>query len=277
MTYRLFCSICCFLFSISIIAQRNDYTQFREWSGGIGSMDYMNATSIPSGLPGTIYRLEYRSGKISKRNANRIFEFAARTDYAYMLRRGLSTDLNKPYYHGEVKLEAICRQNIPVPIPNFTIDAGLGFSMNILAGYNPTCTYENLYNEVYPYGNWFVSPDMHFKINYQANKFIFKGGFNAPLLVAGYFQEFQNMPYYSINNFGSVVKYYICPNTFAFITDYFRFDGFLSAMYLLKNSDKSQLHIKLTYSYESLNSTIHYNSEQKQKQMLSVGLVIRRK
>lgn len=276
MTYRLICSIFCFLLSISIIAQRNDYTRFRELSGGIGSMDYINEAAIPSGLPGTIYRMEYRSGKISKHNANRIFEFIARTDYAYMLRRGLNTDLNKPYYHGEVKLEVICRQNIPVSIPNFTIDAGLGFSMNMLVGYNPSYTYENLYNRLYPYGNWFISPDLHFDISYQVNKFIFKGGFNTPLLVTGFFQEYQNSSY-DINNFGSFVNYIIHPNTFALFPDYFRFDGFLSAMYLMKSTDKSQLHLKLTYSYESLNSTIHHNSEQKQKQMLSVGLVIRRK
>ena len=276
MTNRLFISIFCCFISISIVAQTNDYDKFRELNAGIGYMEYMNTATIPSGLPGTIYRLEYHGGKVSKLNANRTYEFVARSDYAYMIRNGLNTDLNIPYYHGEIKLGAICRQIVPIAIPNFTIDAGLGFSVNVLTGYNPTYTYENLYNRLYPYGNWFVSPDLHFDISYHANKFNFNGGFCTPLLVTGFFYEYQNSPY-DIKNFGSGVKYIITPNTFAFFPNYFRFDGYLSATYLLTSTDKSQLHLKLNYSYESLTSTIHFNSEKKQKQLLSIGLVILRK
>lgn len=276
MTNKLFISIFFYFISIAIIAQTNDYVKFRELNVGIGYMEYMNTAAIPSGLPGTIYRLEYHSGKVSKLNSNRIFEFVARTDYAFMIRKGIITDLNIPYYHGEIKLGAICKQIVPIAIPNFTIYAGLGFSMNVLTGYNPTYTYENLHNKLYPYGNWFVSPDLHFDISYQANKYTFNGGFCTPLLVTGFFYEYQNSSY-DINNFGSFVKYIIPPNTFDFFPDYFRFDGFLSATYLLTSTDKSQLHFKLNYSYESLNSTIHFNSEKKQKQLLSIGLVILRK
>lgn len=276
MTNKLFISIFCYYISISIIAQTNDYVKFRELNVGIGYMEYMNTAAIPSGLPGTIYRLEYHSGKVSKLNSNRIFEFVARTDYAFMIRNGIITDLNIPYYHGEIKLGPICRQIVPITIPNFTLDLGIGFSLNLLAGYNPTFNNSNAYYKLYPYGNWYVSPDLHFNTKYQVKQIIFKCGFYMPLLVIGYFQEYQNSSY-DINNFGSFVKYIIPPNTFAFLPDYFRFDGFLSATYLLMNTDKSQLHLKLNYSYESLNSTIHFNSEKKQKQLLSIGLVILRK
>lgn len=276
MTNKLFISVFCCFISISIVAQTNDYDKFRELNVGIGSMEYMNTAAIPSGLPGTIYRLEYHGGKVSKLNANRTFEFVARTDFVYMIRNGLNTDLNIPYYHGEIKLGAISRQIVPINIPNFALDVGIGFSLNLLAGYNPTFNNSNAYYKLYPYGNWHVSPDLHFNTKYQVKQIIFKCGFYMPLLVTGYFQEYQNSSY-DINNFASFVKYIIPPNTFAFFPDYFRFDGFLSATYQLMNTDKSQLHLKLNYSYESLNSTIHFNSEKKQKQLLSIGLVILRK
>ena len=276
MTYRLFISVFCICLPVSIMAQYSDYTKFRELSAGIGSMDYMNSAAIPSGLPGTIYRLEYHSGKISKLNTNRSYEFVARADYAYMFRDGLNTDLNIPYHHAEIRLGAICTQNIPVSIPNVTLNAGLGLSLNMLAGYNPTYTYGNTYDILYPYENWYVSPDLHFDIKYQLNKFIFKGGFYMPILITGYFQEFQNAPF-EVYNLSSFFNYYISPNTFTLFTNYFRFDSYLSAMYLLKKTNKTQLYLKANYTYESLNSTIHFNSEKKQKQMLSIGFVILRK
>lgn len=276
MTNRLFVCIFCYCLSISISAQTNESLKFRELNIGIGDMEYMNTVAIPSGLPGTIYRLEYHSGKVSKLNAKSTFEFVARTDYAYMFRDGLGSDLNIPYHHGEIKLGAICRQIVPVGIPNFTLDAGIGFSLNLLAGYNRSYTMENFYYKLYPYGNWYVSPDMHLDMKYKLKKITFTGGFNMPLLVTGFFQEYQDSPY-EINNFGSLVNYIIVPNTFAFCSDYIRFDSFLSASYQLKNTNTSQLYLKCQYSYESLNSTNHYNSEKKQKQLLSIGLVLLRK
>lgn len=275
MTYRLSFIAFYFCLPISIIAQSNDYNKFCEPSIGVGYMEYMNTAAIPSGLPGTIHRLEYRGGKVNKLQTNRLFEFVARADYAYMLRQGLNTDLNIPYYHAEIRLGAVWRQKIPLFIPNITIDVGLGFSFNSLVGYNPSYTYNTIYNRMYPYGNWSVSPDFHFNIKYHLKKFGMKGGFYTPLFVTGFFQEYQNSSY-SINSEGTFLNYIISPNTFTLFTNYFRFDGFLSATYLLKNTNKSQLHLKLNYSYESLNSTIHFNSERKQKQMLSIGLVILR-
>ncbi len=58
MTNRLFvCMFCCCL-SISSSAQTNESFKFRELNVGIGDMEYINTVAIPSGLPGTIYRLE---------------------------------------------------------------------------------------------------------------------------------------------------------------------------------------------------------------------------
>jgi hypothetical protein len=255
-----------FFFAQDDISKNNNEILF-----GLGYMEYMNTRSIPSGLPGTVYRLEYNNEKSSEKHTNLKYGFFAQMNYSQLLKHDFISDF--PYHHGELALGGLFLQKISNPIPHFDMEAGLGLSFNALTGKNYSRMADLHLNS---YGYWLISPDLYLNFYFQINKIKVKTGFYLPLTVYGFYPEYQYIPT-NYKNLKSEIKYYCTPNSFAFMTDYFCFYCMIAASYKLHETPKSVYNISLKYSYQSLKSNIHYYTEQKQRNILSLGFQILRK
>ncbi len=275
MNGRILCIII-FLSPIYLKAQWADSLKFNDIRLGIGHIEYMNSTNLSSGLPGIVSRLEYRTGHLLKSNPNFMLEFGSRADYGYLLKNDISTDLNSPFHHGEIKIDFICHRQIPTSISHLFLDGGIGISFNGLIGDNSlTMRIGSVFD---PYGNWYFSPDLHFNVTYKTKRLNIRLSLNAPLVAAGFFQEYQSAPAVANDKFSNhPLNYFLSPNSVALINNYFRIEMNSSITYLVYTTKKANYYLKANYTYESLNASINHNIEKKQKELLSLGLLITKK
>jgi len=277
MRNRLFYIILCFCLITTAKGQLRNYAKISELNIGVGHMEYMNTVSVPSGLPGTSTHFEYTGGRINSNNPKREFDFFIRADYAYLMRKTIISDINIPYHHFELKFGTKWAWDIPVSIQNFRLSAGAGISFNALAGYNKKLNFSCEPHEImYPYGNWYVCPDVHLGLNYKLNKISLQGGVSIPVFVVGFFQKYEYFEYY-INDTSKFLKYVITPNSFAFPTNFLYLKSFISATYMFNKTKTTQYNMKISLNQEYLHSSINNNIEMKNNYGVSLALIILKK
>lgn len=260
-----------------VIGQIYDYKNIVELNAGVGSLEYMNSVAVPSGLPGTSTHLEYKGSQMNFSKSNRQFDFYIKSDYAYLMRKSIISDINIPYHHFEIKAGANWSWEIPLSIPNFRLNTGGGFSINSLAGYNKNLNYNTVPHEImYPYGNWHISPDVHLIMSYKLNKISFQSGISIPILAVGFFQEYEYFQY-SINDTNDYLRYVLTPNSIASPMQYLNTNSFLSATYLFSETKPTHYYLKISVNQEYLHANIFNNTEMKNNCGVSLSLIILKK
>lgn len=276
MSNRLFYIIFCCCLTVTTKGQSSDYSKISEFNVGVGYMEYMNTVAVPSGLPGTSTHFEYTRGWINSINPNRRFDLFIRTDYAYLMRKNITSDVNIPYHHVELKLGTKWSWSIPVSIPNFGLDVGAGISFNALAGYNKNLNYSSEPHEImHPYGNWHISPDVYLGLSYKLRKISLQGGLSIPVFVVGFFQKYDYFKYFL--NTSEFIKYVITPNSIAIPTKFLDVNSFISATYLFDETKTTQYNMKVSLNQEYLHVSIHNNIQMKSNYGVSLALIILRK
>ncbi len=261
----------------NIVSQGNSYSKSNEYNMGVGYIEYKNTVAVPSGLPGTSTFFEYIKTYEKTNNKNRSFDFNIRADYAYMRRNNNISDVDIPYHHFELAGGAKWNWDVPLKDTKLSLNYGLGLSFNALAGIHKNLNYSSIPQHIlYPYGNWHISPDLHFGIKYKLKKTLTAAGVSFPFFVIGFFQEFEYFNYY-IDDRNRFTNYVITPNTFAIATQYADIKYFISAQNNIGETNTSSYSLKLSINHEYLNARIFNNVEMKRNIDISLALIIQRK
>jgi hypothetical protein len=253
----------------TIWGQSVSYTKSTELGVGIGHMEYMNTVAVPSGLPGLSTQLEYCQTTINKLNPQLSFEFTARADYAHLIRSEYNNGINYPYHHGEISVGSIMSLQTKEVLPNLNIKIGGGLLFHSMLSINPL----NFSSELHYfglYGNWFLSPTIRLELGYKVRNILLQTKFTMPILMIGFFQEFQNYPFKSSDQ----LLYFITPNTCVLPTKYLQAKVDISAYIPLVKSKSNQLDFKIGYYFDGSRSNINYNTEHKRNQGICFGIVI---
>ncbi|GAB1415597.1 hypothetical protein MASR2M117_10030 [Paludibacter sp.] len=261
MKYGCFIIMSLFLFlTIDTVGQESYYSKTNEYNLGVGYIEYKNTVAVPSGLPGTSTFFEYKKSYVKSNNKNHNFDFNIKTEYAYMKRNNIISDVNIPYHHVELISGVKWSWNIPKGNSNLLINYGIGLSFSTLVGINKNLNFSSVPQEImYPYGNWHLSPDLHLGFNYRLNKLLLSGGISIPVFVIGFFQEFEYFDYY-IDDTQKFMKYVIIPNTFALATQYRDIKNFISVQNNISETQTNCYSLKLLLNHDYLNARIFNNN-----------------
>ena len=252
----LFC-----LFCFEIYAQN----KFHEFSLGIGQEKIKNSFSIPSGMAGVDYSVDYVFQKPLK-NKGFIFGYLANLDYSKLNYNKTDDYSSKDFHTSDVQFAAFWLANIPLNINNFNLFSGLGISLQGSIIFSTQRIYsirtdaEN--------GYWHLSPDWFISGNYKFGKFFFQSDISVPLLFVGYFSH-SAFPEGSVS---AGVKHILTPNTFCFFTERVYPKADISVSYPLFSNNKTESRVQLTYAHEQL----VYNGfpyERKMSNGLKLGMV----
>ena len=232
---------CFCLFCFEIHAQN----KFHELNLGIGQEKIKNSFSIPSGMAGVEYSVDYIFQKPLK-NKGFIFGYFANIDYSKLDYNKIDDYYSKDFHTADVRFSSFWLINIPSNINNLNLLSGLSISLqgSILFStqriYSISTSGEN--------GYWHLSPDLFISANYKLGKFFFRSDILVPLLFFGYISR-SGFPESSVS---AGVKHVLTPNTFCFFTKRFYPKADISISYPIFSNDKTESRVQLTYAHEQL-------------------------
>ncbi len=236
---------------------------------GLGSSQYMNTYFMPSGLSGVNYSLQFNAERSKTVDQKKLSIFSFRTDYSKLQRKNTNTSFDYPtnFYFVSVKKEFLYKVSLAVKELRTHIGFNLGFS-----GYLNFNKIHNYQNYVIPvYGTWNLNVGFSQMFQYKLRKFTLKNRWNIPLLLFGFFHEYQDFP----ENFD--LAYLLSKTKFVSIFQYADFHNYFSIDYPVLLKGKFQKSLSFTYAYSSHWSEVNYNIARFRKHTFLVGIVFKRK
>ncbi len=242
-------------------AQEN--VKSHELSGGIGKTLYTDNYYFPGGIYGPDYSLLYNFTKDRvNKSVDKSF-FNLYFSYAQLGRKDIETEMNIPTHYWDITIKKEWLYNIPLKINKLLISCGFNTMFNGIY-YKYTLDKIN-YQTVQRYGKATLSLGISQYNEYSIGKFIIKDHWTLPVVLYGFFMEYQNYYYFDID--------YLYKHTqFVFINNYFQFNNYFSIEYpLFKNSN-----LKFSYFFESDQSQINNISVKDIKHQFLIGVVFKR-
>ena len=228
----------------------------KNFSLSIGSIQYIDALRIPSGLPGANYSFLFNS---LKNNKNKSFEFMVKGSYSKLQKNNYNSE-HSFYNLVDLKTGIVWCWNIPTP--NLFCNANIGIG-EILNSYfaNSTIEFSN------PFGGWSLNStiklDIYKNITQQLR---LNSSISSSLFALGHFEPYQDTDLE--HNFISYLKYYVIPNNIVSLNNYKDIELKIDIQYKIKNTS-----LKLGYEYYGLKSTVFDRQIIKQVHNISLGLI----
>ncbi|MDR2685134.1 MAG: hypothetical protein LBB53_07135 [Prevotellaceae bacterium] len=266
----------CLLFNAVCFSQTKKENGF---SFGSGFVQTMNTASLYSGLRGINTSFDYQYFKQAKKYEKSFWSIFADLDFDFLL-------TNEPpymrgtypnFYRGELSFGSAWFWQLPCFLKNLNLYAGAGLSFNSEINFSANnqednYSYIRAYN--FPDLNWFFSPDLQIRAEYNLKKLSFKSEFVLPAAMVGnYFNQFHYLPVSMSEN--TIAKYKFTPNTFTFLHKIFRPTIKLSAEFPLKKSysNAKQWYFQIKYMFENTDVKLKYYREKKEQHSIRLGFV----
>jgi len=256
---KIFFIIAC-LFGFNAYAQNT----FHEFSPGIGQSKIKNSFSIPAGMSGASYLIDYKFITPLK---NRDFSFGLFTaaDYARQTYPN-PKDYFMFFHNANIKLGTFWLRRIPLNANNLNLFSGIGISFSGSLIFTTQKIYSVRTDA--ESGYWYLSPDIIVAGNYTVGKFRFQSDMSLPIVCAGYFSR----SYFPAGSTSAAVKRVLTPNSVYFLTKRFYPHALLGVSYPFCITSKTEWRIQLKYAFESLVHT-GFPSERKEMNALMLGMV----
>ncbi|MDR0811554.1 MAG: hypothetical protein LBN23_04715 [Paludibacter sp.] len=274
MSYRkLFLTIFVFSFAIGAFSQESVFARQRDFSLGAGYLQTMNSYNLPYGMEGINLSLSYSYIKKSNKNANNFWGFAFDAQNAF-LQREVPQWMQRTYphfNHAELRTGGVWLRHIPLKIKDLNVFAGAALSLNLVGDYAYTKSGDFLYT--YPYINWYISPDFHFRANYKLPKMQLQLAVNLPVVFVGYFNN-QFHEIYLTGEYAEMAQRIFTPNTLTFFYRYFKPNVAVAALFPFYNCNgKTRWNFKLEYRFASTDLNLKCLQERAEQHDLRIGLV----
>lgn len=237
---------------------------------GIGSSRYMNTYFLPSGLPGINYSLQFNAERSKSNDKKKLSIFSFRTDYSQLQRKNANTSFDYPtdFYFISVKNEFLYKMPLAINKLHTHIGFNLGFT-----------GYLNFNNNVYkhsdyfipPYGTWNFNVGFSQMFQYKWRKFLLKNRWNIPLLIFGFFPDYQDTP----EDFE--FSYLLSKTKLVNVFQYADFHNYFSIDYPVSQKGKFQKSFSFTYTFSSHWSEVNQNIARFRKHTFLIGIVFKRK
>jgi len=246
-----------------------------NFSIGVGYMQMMSSGWLPFGLPAVNLSTDYQYFKMDRKHNNNYWGYWLKSQFAF-----LQIDVpNKfsiyqkyylsKYYRTEIKTGGVWLRKIPIKSDKFRLFIGAGVSLN--TEFNFTRYHGALYYN-FPDLNWFLSPDLHIRAEYNFKKIILKGEILLPIVQIGnYLDKYGYLP---VNpDVCSILKYKFTPNTFVFLNKIFQPNITISAKIPLNENNQKQWFFLIKYAFESLDVNLKNFTEKKEQHDLRIGFI----
>jgi hypothetical protein len=175
-----------YIFLFNLLFSKGQTTQ-NEISIGFGSIAYSNAFSLPSGLPGGSYSLNFHKDKL---RVNKSFSYNVRVQYNRLFRKDILSPLVSefPFHLGELGITGMWGREMPISLLGVDFWLEFGPSLNgMLFGRTPGS--RHFHNEIS--GFWYISANTKMMFIKEFGLNSLQGHLHLPLLLAGHFQEYQ--------------------------------------------------------------------------------------
>ena len=255
-------------YALPIAAQQ---TKIHDFSVGMGYIQTMNSSTLPSGLPGVSTSFDYLYLKSTETNT--YWGVGVKGQYAF-LQNSTAEDWMKEWFlpafrQAELQVSGVWLKQLPVKVDNLKLYAGAGLSLNAVLHYieQPPKGYSDFYSNAEL--NWYLSPDLLLKADYTIKKSCFSAIFSLPVVFAGNFTKF----HYAGFDRAKYLKNNIIPNTFTFVHRIFQPTASLSYRYSLFSTPKTAWQLQIKYVYEGLDLDLKTLIERKEQHDFRVGFV----
>ena len=231
--------------TVCYIAAQN---RTNELNIGVGYIEYKNNFTMPSGVSGTNYEIDYLHKHQLKSNTNIVFGHFANLSFSVMETWRNASYSDYMFYDNGIDAGIFWLRHLPLKNNDFNFYAGAGlfFDANILNStfhkYNSESKEIETTN-----GKWLISPNIYFSGNYSLEKFSFQFSFSIPIFSVGY--RTNTLFHTTVNE---SVKLALTPNTFCFFTERLYPKADILVSYPIFANDKTESRIQLTYTHEQL-------------------------
>ncbi|MDR3327903.1 MAG: hypothetical protein LBT04_07285 [Prevotellaceae bacterium] len=251
-------------------------SQIKEHNFSIGSgfVQTMNTSSLYSGLRGINTSFDYGFLKNSKKYAHNFWGIFTEGNFDFLLTNEPKYMQNyyPDFYRAEFAFGGMWLWQLPNFIKNMNIYAGTGLSFNseLNLAINKGEDYLTIYS--IPDLNWYISPDLHIRAEYNLRKVKLQGELSLPVAMMGnYLNQFHYLP---VNmDTASIAKYKFTPNTFTFLHQIFQPTIKLSVQFPLKKTDidNPKWYFQIKYIFESLDINLKYYEAKKEQHSIRLG------
>lgn len=251
--------LCAFLFLIPTVASaQTDLRHSIAFSSGYTA--YMTSFAVPAGFSGAAFSLLYDYKHPSSNNDNRLLYLSSRVGFSRYPNTHANTDLISPYHQWAIDITANCLWEMPLTTSPISVHWGLGTSLD---AYNisPVPTPDHLLLQ--PYGNWGLSAEFSAMISYRFNKFTLENYFRLPIIKGGHFPLYQQFNKWTDSSW----KYYLTPNTIAWLGSYRSIDNQLRLVMPYKD-----IAFSVSYLFLYQHSFINHNKEKQLQHALGFGV-----
>ncbi len=217
----------CFLFGFLILSlcsksnaqtSKADSSTLHRFFFYDGCIAFSNTRVIPNGLPGKANGIAYTFEKQSLTKA-RTFIFNIQYNFG-RLHNNFMSDKAAAYTLKEINMGGSWLWPVKTGNNRFFVKAGGGI-FGHAEYFNPGKMTEVLFVSANPVGNWNLSVNGAINLAYKWDKLQIRNNLNVPILVGGFFPEYQYFPT-PINR--EPVSYITVPNVFAYFGNFRKVD-----------------------------------------------------
>lgn len=236
---------------------------------GTGTIGYMNSYYLPGGLLGYNYSCLYthKTLKKKKKKIESINYLIAYFSYSNLSNPKGEPSINKPtnFYNFNLNYQKYYKY---LPYENLQAYLGFNFGFSSSSCQTPYYISKSLYHmPVFGYCN--LSTGVNNLIRFKTKNFIIENRTVMPLLLYGYFYEFQNYPTEFV--WTDMLKLI----DFAHFLNYTEIENSISVYYTGLHFKKLKLPIFITYSFINHKSDINYNVQKFRKNTIYLGFLIK--
>lgn len=226
-----------------------------------GCIAFSNTRVIPNGLPGKTNGIAYTFEKQSLTKA-RTFIFNIQYNFG-RLHNNFMSDKAAAYTLKEINMGGSWLWPVKTGNNRFLVKAGGGVFGNA-EYFNPGKMTEEFLVVAYPVGNWNLSANGAINLAYKWDKLQIRNNLNVPILVGGFFPEYQYFPSH-INR--EPVSYITEPNVLAYFGNYRKVDYTFTLDFF---AGKLRYSIGYQFMYNSF--IINGNTQKYMQNMVGLGI-----
>lgn len=245
----------------SALISKADTTARHRFFFSNGCIAFSNTRVIPNGLPGKANGIAYTFEKKSLAKAH-TFIFNIQYNFG-QLHNNFISNKAAAYYLKELNLGGSWLWPVKTGNNRFLVKAGGGI-FGHAEYFNPGKMTEALFISANPVGNWNLSANGAINLAYKWDKLQIRNKLSVPILVGGFFPEYQYFPS-TINR--EPVSYIAEPNVLAYFGNYRKVDYWLTLDFFA-----GKLKYSISYQFVYNSFTINGNAQKYMQNLFGLGI-----